>query len=256
VDTDHATVALAVSSDCGVIAFGGSDGIIRLWDLETRKELRKLAGHEGSIVAVAFSADGRRLVSGGRDTSALIWDVAGVRPSIPGLGLGAEELREQWDALAARDSAAALKAIRRLALASEQALPFISASLSKQQAADPARLASLLADLGSGDVERRDAAAAEFSRLGRFARPTLKRALEGTLSAEFRRRAEALLKEMDDRLAPAELQSIRTLEVLERIATPEARKLIEFLSKDSASPPVAEEAKAVLHRLPRPGDGD
>jgi WD40 repeat protein len=38
---------------------------------------RELPGHGVSVTALGFSPDGRWLVSGGRDTTALVWDVWG-----------------------------------------------------------------------------------------------------------------------------------------------------------------------------------
>ena len=44
-----------------------SDPMIRLWNVKTGKELHRLKGHEGSVISVAFSPDGKRLASGGSD---------------------------------------------------------------------------------------------------------------------------------------------------------------------------------------------
>jgi WD40 repeat protein len=39
---------------------------------------RRIAGHpQGTITALAFSPDGNRLATGSRDTTMLIWDLAG-----------------------------------------------------------------------------------------------------------------------------------------------------------------------------------
>ena len=40
-----------------------ADKTIKLWDVSTGREIRTLVGSEGEITAVAFSPDGRTLVS-------------------------------------------------------------------------------------------------------------------------------------------------------------------------------------------------
>jgi RNA polymerase sigma factor (sigma-70 family) len=51
-------------------------GLIELWDTTSWKKVAVLEGHTGMIDALAFSADGRFLVSGSEDTSARVWDIA------------------------------------------------------------------------------------------------------------------------------------------------------------------------------------
>ncbi|MEO1527598.1 MAG: WD40 repeat domain-containing protein, partial [Planctomycetota bacterium] len=46
----------------------------KLWDSETGQELASLSGHSAWVHAVAFSPDGRRIVSGSRDNTLLVWD--------------------------------------------------------------------------------------------------------------------------------------------------------------------------------------
>jgi hypothetical protein len=204
------------------------------------------------VLALAFSADGRRLISGSRDTTALVWDVAGVLPAALAVRLDEAEVRELWAALSDADGAVALKAVCRLARAPEQSLPYIRAHLGKEPAADPERLARLVADLDADEFAARQAASVELARLGKLAEAALKRALENMPSPEVRRRAEALLKRLEEgKAASAELQTRRAVEVLERIATPEARTVIEALAKETGNPRVAEEARATLDRLTR-----
>lgn len=66
---------LAFSADGATLALGGDDGAIRLLDVETGIEKRRLTVHSDAIRSLAFSPDGRRLVSSGQDRRVMLWDV-------------------------------------------------------------------------------------------------------------------------------------------------------------------------------------
>jgi RNA polymerase sigma factor (sigma-70 family) len=65
--------AVALSPDSKTVAAGVFKGII-LWDAATGKELRKLEGHEGWVLSLAFAPDGQSMASGGDDTTIYLWD--------------------------------------------------------------------------------------------------------------------------------------------------------------------------------------
>jgi WD40 repeat protein len=72
-------VALAFAPD-GTLALDGRDNVIRLWRLDGAQELGRLVGHQTRVNALAFTPDGRSLVSASDDGTLLIWDVpAGTR---------------------------------------------------------------------------------------------------------------------------------------------------------------------------------
>jgi WD40 repeat protein len=54
----------ALSRDCGTLALGTNDGAIKFRDASTGQERSSLAGHGAPVSSVAFSTDGKTLVSG------------------------------------------------------------------------------------------------------------------------------------------------------------------------------------------------
>src|SRR5262249_60191628 len=53
----------------------GDDNTVRLWELETGKQLRCFTGHEDYVYSVAFLPDGKRAVSGGYDNTMRLRDL-------------------------------------------------------------------------------------------------------------------------------------------------------------------------------------
>ena len=63
------------------LATGGSDNVIRVWDIQSRTVIKELKGHTGSVAALACNRAGTTLVSGSYDTTLRIWDLNS--PDVP-----------------------------------------------------------------------------------------------------------------------------------------------------------------------------
>jgi WD40 repeat protein len=66
---------LAFSPNGRRLATGSPDGTVRLWDVETGRQLHRMRGHTEWVLGVAFSPDGRRVASGGDFGIVRLWDV-------------------------------------------------------------------------------------------------------------------------------------------------------------------------------------
>src|SRR5207248_3128553 len=65
---------------CTLIATGGEDGTVRLWDAATGKPHSEPLASPSPVLAVAFSPDGATLATGSLAGSAQLWDVATGKP--------------------------------------------------------------------------------------------------------------------------------------------------------------------------------
>jgi len=77
VETGHSDFirSVAFSPDGKTLASGSNDRTIKLWDVESAKELRTLVGHSDEVRSVVFSPDGNTLASGSEDGTIKLWKV-------------------------------------------------------------------------------------------------------------------------------------------------------------------------------------
>lgn len=67
---------VALAPDNSILASGGKDNVIRLWQADSGRPLGVLEGHTDWVNSVAFSPDGQRLASASRDRTVKLWNVA------------------------------------------------------------------------------------------------------------------------------------------------------------------------------------
>lgn len=69
-----AVTALATGTDPNLLASGGADGRIRIWELDRASPVTELAGHDVAVASLVFLSE-RRLLSGGGGPHLKIWSI-------------------------------------------------------------------------------------------------------------------------------------------------------------------------------------
>jgi hypothetical protein len=240
----------AFSADGRVLALSDPSGVL-LWDLWLGKELRRLGGLGADVTGLAFSPDGRRLLTGLSDSTALVWDVpavrGGARPAVPDAAAAARA----WADLGG-DARKGLAARGALARSPASAVPLLRGRLRPAPVPDAARLRRLLAELDSDQFAAREEARKQLEAVGEPAKGALQRALADKPSLEMRRRLRSLLRKLSGPVTrPDALRALRGLAVLEDVGTAEARRVLEALAKGEPEARLTRGARASLERLAR-----
>jgi WD40 repeat protein len=247
-DSRREVSAVAVSPDGRFLALGTDQGAIRLHDLLENREVARLERHRSGVWALAFSPDGQ-LASGSNDATVLLWDTARVLAQVRRPArLSDAELRDLGAALEGDNTLKANRAVWRLSLAPDQAVPWLREQL-KRGAPCEARLLRLVRDLGSPNYPVRERATKELAALNEQAADALWTALREGVDLEQRRRAERLLERFRGRLLPNRVW--RQVTLLEQAGSSEARQLLRELADGPAGSRLAREAARALERLDR-----
>jgi RNA polymerase sigma factor (sigma-70 family) len=223
--------------------FDSTQSGIGILELATGRERLRLAGHAEGTWCVLFTPDGRRLITGGMDSTVLVWDLAPARPDT-------DKLNRLWSQLADDDAGHAYEAIWALSSA-PGVVDFLKARLEPVSGAEAKEIHRLIADLDSDDFNEREKASTDLARIGAHAEDALLATLAGKPSLEASRRMKSLLESLEQHPAPLpaeELQSLRALEVLERIGSPDARRVLKTLAAGGEAR-LTREAQASLIRL-------
>jgi WD40 repeat protein len=235
---------IAASPDGRYLATGSSDGTMRIFESLTGSEVKRLKWHYGSTDRADFSPDGTYLASlSWGECYAMVWNLR------PRAEYRLADFEKHWVALAGGNGTAAYESAASLAAGGDSVVPELRARLfAKVDAKDASRLA---ADLDHEELDRREAATRGLHKLGIHALPAIRTSLGGKPSAEARRRMKELLADYESTvLTDAEaIRRLRSLMVLERIATGQAAKVLEALAQESPSNRERRDAAAALTRL-------
>jgi WD40 repeat protein len=237
--------ALAVSADGRLVAVTRVAGRLEVFDTATGRELLVRDGFESPAYAMAFRPDGHRLATGHADGTVLLWNV----PAAPTRALNKADLEAAWADLTADDPARANATSWALAGAGRAAVEMLADRVRPADANAADRIRTHIADLDSPTFAAREAAARELADWAPIADGLLREAARGKLSAEQTARLQRLLD------APAivrnaeHLRTLRAIETLERIGTPEAAAVLRKLAAGSAELRPTREAAAALDRV-------
>ncbi|AEF85322.1 NB-ARC domain protein [Treponema primitia ZAS-2] len=66
--------SVVFSPDNTLIISGAADNLVKIWDIESGRELWTLSGHSSTVKSVAVSPEGKHIVSGSLDNTIIIWD--------------------------------------------------------------------------------------------------------------------------------------------------------------------------------------
>jgi WD40 repeat protein len=73
---EHWVWALAFSADGKYLATAGANKSVCVWEVDTGKQIVQMTGHTATVKSLAFSSDGAMLVSGSDDGTVRVWKMA------------------------------------------------------------------------------------------------------------------------------------------------------------------------------------
>jgi WD40 repeat protein len=249
-----ATCSFSLSPNNRFLAIGLEGGALELWDLQSKKRRLKSHLHKGDILSVCFTPNGRGLITGSLDTTAAVWDVESLLSQAPILR---EELpplpfrpTRCWKALAGNEPAQVSRAVREMTVHPSEAIVHLSKELRPIRSLTERQGQRLLEGLASDSFEARSRAYDALVEHGDQAIPFIRTALKLSPTPDLKRQLDNLLLDLAPlSVHPLRLRAVRAVEVLERIGTVEAEKLLESLARGHPGAVLTDEAQRALRRL-------
>jgi WD40 repeat protein len=251
------THILAFSADGRILATA-DENVVRLWEVPSGKEIHRRSRHaalagapsQAALTSVAILPGNRALATGMMDGTILVWGLAAEPATAK--ELSRRELDDLWADLAGDEARKAYRAIQSMELSAAQSIGYLNRHLQSAAEVDAKRVKQLIADLDSDEFAMRQKASKELEKYGPEVEPIFREVLDGSPSLEARKRLQALLERSPLPLPSGEpLRQVRAVAALERIGSPEARKLLQKLAGGAAQARLTREAKAALERLAR-----
>jgi hypothetical protein len=243
------------SPDKKYVALTSADAV-SLWEIAARSLIRRFqfSSKSATPTAISFTRNGRHVVIGSSDGTALVWDFAKTTHGPKGevTPLSNANLDSHWEALAGTDPVAAYDAGWELADRPAKIVAKCRAKLTPIKPAEEAVVRRWLKDLDDPVFSVRERAERELITMGDEAVGVLRTLAAGPLSFEQTSRVKRILSAADtDVLTGDMLRQVRAVAILERADTPDSRAVLDSLASGVANARLTREAKSALARMKR-----
>jgi hypothetical protein len=242
---------LGLSSDGRSLATVLPSRGVQLWEIATGQKRETLLGPDSQVERMCVSPDRKRLAVS-CNNMALVLDLTGAsgRESKP-----SRAPKVLWLELASEDGARAYQAVWDLAT-HDKCTAYLREQLRPVPRLTPEELNRLLEDLDGRRFATRERAMRELERQGEFVRGPLLKRLQDRPTLEVSRRIEMLLRCLEQgELSKGNLPTVRAIEALENLGTPQARELLRTLASGLEGARCTEEARAAVRRLETSSQG-
>jgi len=235
------------SPDGTLLATGGKDHKVCLWDVKSGKLVSSYEGHTDKVTCLSFFPDGQTLASGGFDRRVFLWDIKQrvIKRRLLAVEMTQDEIKSAWAELGKIERPGCYRAFWRLIAAGKLAAPFFKQTLRPVPEVDEKHISQLIKDLDNNDFTIRGNANKELEKMKDLAEPALVELVTGKPTPEQRDRATGLIErlaKLDE--SPDRVQMSHAIMILERIGTAEAREVLAMLAKGAKQSRITREAQA------------